>query len=132
MKKLLLKMFNKKTGNVKKYLSDVAKMSKLSNEIGVKTEELNNIQYNVLAETDNDVYISLADFNKLMANPNLQMTDMLSCWKHVSEIKPKDYNSIEVYAISEDNHLVLCPDITECEKHKQYKGSTVKIITVKR
>jgi hypothetical protein len=132
MKKLLLKMFNKKTGNVKKYLSDVATMSKLSNEIGGKIKEFENLQYNVLAETGEDVYIPLADFNKLMANPNLQMTDMLSCWKHASEIQPKDYNSIEVYAISEDNHLVLCPDITECEKHKQYKGSTVKIITIKK
>ena len=64
---------------------------------------------------------------------NLKMEDITSRCIHVSDINTDKFSFIEVTAIPDEmGHLVLCPNNTKCEEHKDYSGDKIKITTVKR
>jgi hypothetical protein len=127
-----LKFFNRKERSAKTFIKNVTKMSFLSEEIKSKVNELNNIEYAVLLEDKDNVYISLSDFIDIIKVSNIKIEDVISKFKHITELKTDHSSTIELYAIPEDDHIVLCPDIKECDRHKDYKGEKTKITSIRR
>lgn len=133
MTPFLRKMFpGRKNKKTKEFIQTISNMSKLEHEIHQKQEELESIEYNLLMKDKESVFISLSDFISLLDIQNLSLADILKKCKHISELQPKNFSIVEVYSIVEDNHIVLCPDITECTKHNSYKGNKIRIVTIRR
>jgi hypothetical protein len=117
----------------KKFLERVRKISKLSNEIGGKTKELETKEFEIIMESKDSFYISLSDIVDLIKVPNLKMSDILKKCIHSNDIHPENSSIIEIYAIPEKGgHLVLCSDVKSCDAHKGYNGNKIRITTVRR
>lgn len=112
-----------------KYIKDT---SKLSEEINLKKQEMDHVNYNYYLENKEDMYISLSDFMNLVETPNLSTDILISKCRHVSELGGMKSSTIDVFTIIEDDHVILCPDVNNCEKHKGYVGSKIRITTVRR
>ena len=118
----------------KKLIANVMEMSELSEDVNEKKQQLDRLNFNNIYENKDEVYISLSSFMELLDTTDLNV-DMLKVTpkcKHITEINKMKSSSIEVYSIVEDGHVVLCPDVKTCEKHKGYKGDTIKITTVRK
>jgi hypothetical protein len=126
------KLFNRKERSTKNFVKNITKMSSLSEEIKIRANELNTIEYNILLEDKDNVYISLSDFIDITKVSNIKIEDVILKFKHITELKTENSSTIEIYAIPEDGHIVLCPDIKECERHKDYKGEKTKITSIRR
>jgi len=131
MKVFLSNVFKKK-GEGKKFLKKMKKLAKLSNEINQKQEELDDVEFQLMHEKKDEMYISLANFLELMNIEKLKVQDILTKCKHVSELDPKQSSTIEVHMVVEKGHIVLCPNTDECDIHKGYKGDKVKIVSVRK
>ena len=125
-------VFQKSDSN-KKFIKKINQISEITNEINNKKKEVDTLEYEVLLENKDSVYISLDQFLKFMdKGKTLELKDILSSFIHIDELKSTGKSAIEVYLIPEDNHLVICADKAECEKHKNYKGDPVRITSIKR
>ena len=123
---------NKKVNSSKKVMTDVMAMSKLSEEVNEKKEELRGLNYKNLLEKKDEMYISVKDFVEFFDTTEIGLDTFFSKFKHVTEINKIKSTTIDVYTIVEDEHVVLCPDVKACEKHKGYKGDKIKITTIRR
>ena len=129
----LEKIFSKKDNRSKIFLDRMKTMSNLSTDINTKKQQLNDVTTHVALENKNDLFISLAEFLQIMEQQDFDMSYLLSKFKHVTEISSQNYSTIDVYPIVEDNHIVLCPDISNCDIHNgKYKGDALKIVSVRR
>ncbi len=117
--------------NVKEYYKKLKVLSIMSDDLNKRKEEIDNLEYQLLHEKKDEMFISFADFLDLLVVKNLKIQDILDKCKHVTELDPSKSSVIEVYMIVEKGHIVLCPDIKECEAHKNYKGDKVKIVSVR-
>jgi hypothetical protein len=127
-------LFNSKTKSRdnKEWISNVKKVSKLSHDIAEKVSELSDIENELFLKNKNELYISVIDFLDLMSKDGkVTIKDIFQICKHASEISTTKTSIIEVYPIVEQDHIVLCPDIKECEVHKNYKGEKIKIVSVR-
>lgn len=104
-------------------------ISRLSDEINSKTEKLHDVQFNMMLDKKDEMFISLADFVELMSVDSLSVADILKKCRHVKEISSIACSSVEAYPIIENDHVVLCPG--DCDRHKSYKGSKLKIVSIK-
>jgi len=125
-------LFRRKGRVAKKFLDDVKMMNSLSNEIKTKQERLDTLEYHTLLEKKEEFYLSLSNFLELMEISNLGMQEILKRCKHVSELDGKSCSVIEIHAVLEDNHIVLCPDVKECDKHKGMDSEKMKIAMIRR
>lgn len=134
MESIFLKFFKKSTVDkqTKKYYKKLKVLSIMSDDINKKKEELDNLEYELLHEKKDEMFISLSDFLDLLVIKHLKIQDILTRCKHVSELDPTKNSAIEVYMIVENGHIVLCPDVKECETHMGYKGDKVKIVSVRK
>ena len=129
LKKIII---NNKNKLVKKSLNYIKQISELSDEIGIKQQELKNVEHESLLEKKDEMFISLSDFVELLDTKNFDLDVIVSKCKHISEIDKMKSSTIEVYSIVEDDHVILCPDVSSCDKHKDYKGDKIKITTIRR
>ena len=127
------KLFGNKSKikKAKKFVKCISDLTNLSSEIQSKQRELDIKEYDLLMESKKEVYMSLEDFLSLMNSSDITMRDILSSCKHVSELFPSKYTFVEIQAVNEDGHIVLCGDPTNCEKHKNTKGSKLRIASVR-
>lgn len=123
---------NERVESSKKLMGNVKKISKLSEEVNIREDELTYLDYSNLAENKKDMVISLSDCLELLNTTNLSMDTIVSKCRHITELNDTKCSTIEVYSIVEDEHVVLCPDVKTCEKHKGYKGDKIKITTIRR
>ena len=120
-----------KSINAEKLYEDIKIISNLTDDINKKSKQLAEKEYEILLRNKDEVFISLADFLNLIDIKNLTIKDIISYCTHASEIKTNDASVVELYAITDTNHIILCSDTTTCEIHKKYKGNKIKIITLR-
>ena len=133
MFKLLKKIIvGKQSKSSKKVVENIKEISVLSDEINVKKQHINELEFSSLLDRKDEIYISLSDFLEFFNKDDIDIGILLSKYKHISEILNVKSSTIDVYTIVEDDHVVLCPDVCSCQKHKKYKGDKIKITTVKR
>jgi RNA binding exosome subunit len=117
--------------SAKKFLSMIARLSTLSDEIKKHQEEKTLVEYEILSEDKKNLYISLDDFFSLVEVKNLTLDDIISKCVHTSEIRSTNFSVVDIYAIYENEHLVLCPNPKECALHSSYHGDKIRIVTAK-
>jgi len=115
----------------KSFVDHVSTISSLSDEMGKHKKELTEAEYRFILSDKENIFISLSDFLDIMYVSPLSMDMILKICKHRSEIKPEISEVIEIAAIPDGDHIVLCPDPTKCEQHKNYCGKPLRIITAK-
>jgi len=127
---ILRKLTSSKKERRKRFFDKAKQLSVLSDEVAKKEKALCNAEYEALLEKGDEVFISLKDFLGLMEIPDISIHNILDKCRHISEFDSES-SIVEVYCISEGGHLVLCEDITTCEKHKNYSGSKLRISSVR-
>lgn len=135
MRPFLNKLFKLKSNKVsvesKELFESIKDISQLSNEISKQQRVLYNKEYDLLLKNKNEVFISLMDFLDLMEIENLTIKDIVLKCKHSSEIGSLQTSSVTLHSIIEDDHIILCRDIENCEKHKDQIAQKIKITTIK-
>jgi ribosomal 30S subunit maturation factor RimM len=109
----------------------IKELSILSDNVGKAKKILDTKEYDLLVKDKNKVFISLADFLEMVDNPNLSLEEIVARCRYVSELD-KSTVVVEMYAVAENDHIVLCKDISECDAHKKYSGTKLRIATVRR
>jgi len=124
------KMFGAKVPDTGRIFSALQKISGLSDEANKKKKEISKQEYSLILENKDDYYISLTNFLKLIDNKELSLRDISACCTHITELKNK-VSVVEVHAISENGHIVLCSDTKNCDKHKGYAGDKLRIVSLR-
>lgn len=127
---LLTKLFGKNDSRAAKTFENAKKLSDLQNDIAAKKKELASMEYDMLLEQKNEVFISLKDFLELMELDDLSMDVILKRCKHISELDKKS-SITELHSVVEDNHVVLCPNPKECERHKDKSMTKIRVATIR-
>jgi len=127
---LLKKLFGYNDGRAAKTFESTKKLSNLQNDIAAKKKELDSMEYGILLEQKDEVFISLNDFLDLMEIDALSMDVLLKRCKHISELDKKSAVT-ELYSVVEDDHVVLCPNPKECERHKDTVMTKIRIATIR-
>jgi len=127
---LFEKLFVSQNKKASKTFDDAKKMTIIQNEIAERRKELDDIEYGMLLEKKDEVFISLKDFLDLIELEDLSMDIILKKCKHISEIDTKT-SIVEMYSIVENNHIVLCPDAKKCETHKSSLMNKIRIATIR-
>lgn len=126
------KFFNKNAVPIKKIFSDIKELSILSNEAGKAKSSLDNKELEILMRQKDELFMSLSDFLEFFDNSNLKLNDVLCKFKNITELKATA-SVVEMYAITDDSgHIVLCPNTQLCEKHQNYAGQKIRIVTVRK
>jgi hypothetical protein len=116
----------------KSWIESVKRVSSLSHDINQKINELTEVETELFMKNKKDLFISVPDFLELLQrDEKVTVKDIFKLCKHVSEISSDKSSVIEVYTIVEDDHIVLCSDLKNCEKHKNYKGEKIKIVSAR-
>lgn len=131
LKKLLKLKSSKVSIESKEFFESIKDISQLSTEISKQQRTLHNKEYDLLLKNKDEVFISLTDFLNLMEIENLTIKDIITKCKHSSEVGISQTSSVILHSIIEDDHIVLCRDIENCEKHKDHIAHKIKIATVK-
>jgi len=126
------KLFSRKEDKVQNLIDTIKRISIISDEVAKKKSKLDELEYDLMVNNKDEMFISLADFMELINKPNLTIKDIMVSCKHVSELSKLPISFINVHSIVENDHVVLCPDAKECELHKDYEGSKIKITMVKQ
>lgn len=113
------------------WLNSLQKVALLQSDIKRLNLELDEAASNLVKEQSESLYISLKDLITIVSKPKFNMSDVISSSKHIAEMSSQAYSTIEVYPIVEDEHIVLCPDTKSCEKHRDYCGDKIKIVTIR-
>jgi len=116
----------------KEFINRMKEVSKLSNDINNKKEELYDTEYELLQEQEEEIYIPLKDFMELIKKENIKIDDIMSVCKHVTEIDPSKFSFIDVHAIEEFDHITLCSDKESCNRHLGFNGDPIRIVTWRR
>jgi len=127
---LLERLFVSQGKKAAKTFDDTRKMTVIQNAISKHRKELDEVEYGMLLEKKNEVFISLKDFLDLIELEDLSMDIILKKCKHISEIDTKS-SVVEMYSIVENNHVVLCPDAKKCEIHKSSPMTKIRIATIR-
>lgn len=114
--------------NLVEYIKDTSELSK---EINQKKQEMHHMEYKNFLENKDEMFIPLSNFMELIETPNISMDTIVSKCKHISEINKMRSSTIDVFSIIEDDHVVLCPDVNNCKKHKGHMGDKIKITTIR-
>jgi len=125
------KLFKKNNNQAKDIIEKISKISILTDEISNKNKELLSIQSDIYLKNKKDLYISLNDIIEIINSNSTDLNDIIKKCKHISEINSVVSSYIDVHAIVENNHVVLCPDISTCSIHNKYSGSKLRIASVK-
>lgn len=120
------------TSKQTKLVKGIAEISTVTDEIGHKTDEVNAIEIDMLMEKSDEYFVSLNDFMKIIDLDDWRFSDIVSKFKHFSDLNSGMFSIVNISAINEDGHIVLCPDTTTCKKHKGYKGDTLRIASIRR
>ena len=127
-------LFSKNKQRGKKLFENISNISKFSNTVGEAKKVLKDTQeqeysheFMLLQENSKDYYISLDSFLKLLDKKDLGLLDIISSCKHVGEINSILGSCVEVFAIPQQDNILLC-----VEKPEGYKGDKIKIITVRK
>ena len=97
---------NKK--NTESVVSKIREMALLSNDIIMKRKKLDTLEYDIMLENKEEMYISLASFLFLMNKvDSLSITDIIKECKHVTEIKTENTSFIEAYPLLKNDQLIL-------------------------
>ena len=124
------KLFISQEKRKDKFFGQMKRVSELSSEIGSKKKLLKREEYDMILDKKDETYLSFTDFLELMDKKDLSIEDIVKKCHHISELDKKA-SVVELYSIVEDNHIVLCTDIHTCEKHKEYTGSKIRIVTMR-
>ncbi len=108
----------------------IKRISDLSNEEGKVHQELDKLEYDMTLDQKEDMYISLTDFMSLMDKDDLTLADINNSCRHIDDLRGKS-SVVEIYSIAEEDHIVLCRDPKNCERHKDYKGNMLRISTIR-
>ena len=123
---------NNESEKVSKELFDtIHDITCLSNDIIQKKKDLYSKEYELLLKNKEDVFISLKDFLDLMDIDNLTIKDILVKCKHSSNIHTQATSSVVLHSIVEDDHIVLCRDIKNCDKHKDCVADKIRITSIR-
>jgi len=131
LKKLFKLKSNKVSVESKELFESIKDISQLSNEISKQQRVLYNKEYDLLLKNKDEVFISLTDFLDLMEIENLTIKDIVEKCKHSSEVGSLQTSTVILHSVIEDDHIVLCRDIENCEKHKDQAARKIKIATIK-
>ena len=121
-----------------KFFCNIRHISNLTDEIEKKKKKIDDVDYEMLIGSKDDVYISLSDFLELIDEPLISIEKVLSKFRHVYELNGvyKDVadkvSVVEIYSVAEGSHIVLCKDPATCDAHKHYAGNKLRIITARR
>lgn len=134
MRPFLERIFYKHHDNKKqnKLLGDVKSLSDASNEVGKRVEDLNKLEMGILLEQRDEYFLSLDDFLEIIDLDDWRFSDIVSKFKHISDIDTSKFSTVEIVAIPDNDHIILCPDPKTCKQHKDFKGDTLKIVSVRR
>ena len=126
-------IFNKfKKVDATEWLNSLKKVTLLQREIKRLNIELDDSTTSMLKEQSSSLYISISDLIDIVGRKGFTITDLISHSRHIAELNSvMAFSTIEVYPIVEDDHVVLCPDTKSCEKHKNYGGDKIKVVTVR-
>ena len=118
-----------KNKNAAKFYEDIQTLTDKTVSIATQQQEVEDLKYKMLLDNKDETFISLKDFLELMDLKGLTMNDILSKCVHVSDL---DTNSsvVEMAAVIEDDHIVLCKNLYKCEKHRNSKPAKLRITTV--
>ena len=129
---LLKRLLKPKDDTREKFFEGIQQISTLSDEVEKTKKSLEGAEYSILTEHADDTYISLADFLEMVDDPELSLSKIISKCVHTVEIQEREVSAIEVFAIVDGSHIVLCKDVSTCEEHKHYLGNKVRILTARR
>ena len=115
-----------KKNNILEYIK---KSSVLSDSINTQSDELNNINYSFLVENNTEYFIPLNNFLSLINKDDINLEDIISSCKHISEIKPENFSIVNAYPVVKNNHIALYTDHDECIKDTNYKGDKISLVT---
>ena len=134
MKPFLERLGFRRQGSDKqeKIVEDLASISKITDDIGHKVEEVNAIEIDMLLEKKDEYFLSLNDFMKIIDLEDWRFSDIVSKFVHLSDLNSSLFSVVNMSAISEEGHIVLCPDPKTCRKHRKYKGDTLSIASLRR
>jgi len=127
---LLDKIFETKAKKSEKIFRDTKSIVGKQNEIAEQKKELDDLEYSIILEKKNEFFISLADFIDLMDMDDFSMNVILKKCKHSSELAATT-SIVEVSALIEDEHIVLCLNPKKCELHKSKSMQKLRIATVR-
>lgn len=111
----------------KEFLDNMKQVSIYTNSINEKKESLNELQFRLLKEKENEYFISLHDFLFFIENEEYSVEDMLAKFKHVGELTSTKFTYIDAYAIPMENGVLLT-----IEPLKDYKGDKVRLVSFKK
>lgn len=113
------------------WIEKLKNISILSNSLKKTKKELKNVSFELLNNKKDEMFISFSDFISIINNYDFNIEDFFSSFLHKDEIcKQTKTSFIEVYPIVEDGHVILCPDITSCEKHNNIEVDKIKIVSI--
>lgn len=131
MKPFFRKLLSKKESRVTEFINTIKRISILTNDISKQKSKLADLEYELIIQNKNEVFISLGDFLEIMNKNDISIQDIITRCRHLSELNTAASSFINVYSIVEDDHLVLCPDVETCDRHKDYSGEKIKITTAR-
>jgi hypothetical protein len=126
---LVFRKYNK--AKSREYLTSLKNILALKSQFTEIGNSLDKATKDYISENYEDLYLSVKDLAGLARDNKFNITDIISKAKHVAEITGQDFSHIDVSAIIEDEHVVLCADTDSCEKHKHSYAEKVKIVMVR-
>lgn len=130
----LFTSFKNKTSKQQKpewWVERLKKISVLSNTLNKTKKELKHVSFELLNTKKDEMFISFADFISIINSDTFNIEDFFTSFVHKDEISNNIKTSfIEVYPIVEDGHVILCPDIESCKKHKNNDVTKIKIVSI--
>jgi len=93
-------------------------------------ENMLNKKYKMYMQNSDKIYITLQDFMNFIEDDSITTEDILNSCRTLAEIQSGKIDYIDVWAISEDNHIILCADKTKCKQHKDSTMSKIRISTI--
>jgi len=122
----IFKKFKNSGKSQVKFSSQIKEIAGLSHNINKKNKALNELEYEILLERKDEVFLSLSDFLGLMDKKDISIKDILTVCKHISDIDKSKFSFIDVYPLVEENKIIL-----STEKDSSYIGNRIRIITMR-
>ena len=114
-------------------LTGLKEISKLTHSINSQKKKLELLEEKYILEKKEEYYISLEEFLSILDLEKVpSLSELMKKFKHASELGHLKYSTVSVYPIIEDDHIILCTNPKECEKHKDFKGDPILITTIRR
>jgi len=115
-----------------KLINKVISLIKLSNIVKIKNQELEELDLTMALEKKNELFIYFSDFLELLETSDLKMESVLKRCKHVSELDPSRSSVVEIDTFIENDHVILCHDKENCQKHKDLVSTKLRISSIRK